>query len=660
MARGARSRWGITGTVAAAGVGAAVLALVPGGPLKPALHRAGDVVDSAGRLVAPPASAAELPAFGDCEQLRQWYVRAALREVGPWGLAGPPMMVGGPGRGPMQPLGTTTAENRVPAGQTPVTGSRTGTNVQDADVDEGDIAKTDGRIVVRVVGQELVVTDVSGPHAVELSRTKLPGTLLFQPDLLLHDGAVTIVGTEGRMYDGRPPFWYRRGGPPRVTPNGAPNGAPKVTSSATPGRSPGFMPPSDPGSRTRIVSFDVTGPSPRLLSDRTVDGEPVAVREYAGGTVRVVVSSHAPRIPFVQPDRQRTPAEATAQNRNLVRQAPLTAWLPRISTGSGKASPLLGCSDVRHPDQASGFGTLSVLTFAPGAPAKPSTTAVTAAGDLVYSSADRLYVATTSLDGRERTTVHAFALDGSRTSYLASGRLPGTVNDRWSLDEYDGHLRAAVTLGDPWQPRGNALVVLGEEGDRLVPVGRLDGLGRGEQIKAVRWLGDAAVVVTYRQTDPLYTVDLADPQHPRLAGTLRMRGFSGYLHPLGGDLLLGLGRDATTTGVDLGARAATFDLHDLAHVRRTDVLDLRRATALVTLDDPHAFTYLPALRTAVLPVTGEYASRFLALHVSEDGSLTLAGSWSAAGSDAIADRALPLAGDRVALVGQGVRIVHVG
>jgi beta propeller domain-containing protein len=633
VARGTRTRWGITGTVAAAGVGAAVLALVPGGPLNPALHRAGKVVGSA---VAPPASAAELPAFSTCEQLRQWYVHAALPEVGPWGLGPPPMMLADPGSGRMQPLGTTAAEDRVPAAQAPVGSSPSGTNVQQAGVDEGDIAKTDGRVVVRVVGQELVVTDVSGPRAVEVSRTRLPGTLLFQPELLLHDGVVTVVGTEGRMYDGRPPIRYREL------------------------RSPGFLPPSDPGSRTRIVSLDVSGSTPRLLSDRTVDGEPVAVREYAGGTVRVVVGSHVPRIRFVQPDRQLAPAEATAQNRKLVRQAPLAAWLPRITSGSGHTSQLLGCSEVRHPARASGFGTLSVLTFAPGAAGRPSATAVTTAGDLVYSSADRLYVATTSVDGRERTTVHAFALDGPRTSYLASGTLPGTVKDRWSLDEYDGHLRAAVALGSPWQPRDNALVVLDERGDRLVPVGRLDGLGRGEQIQAVRWLGDVAVVVTYRQTDPLYTVDLGDAEHPRLVGALHLRGFSGYLHPLGDDLLLGLGRDATSTGADLGARAATFDLRDLAHVRRTGVLDLRRATDLATLDDPHAFAYLPAQRTAVLPVTGEYAARFVALHVGTDGTLRRAGSWSAAGSDAVDDRVLPLGGDRVALVGQAVRIVHVG
>lgn len=651
MARRTTIRRGITGTVAAAGVAAAVLALVPGGPLGPALHRASEVVGSAGRLAVPPASAAELPAFDTCEQLRRWYVRTALAEVGPWGLGGPPMMLAGPGSGRMQPLGTTAAQGRT-AAQTPVSSSRTGTNVQDADVDEGDLAKTDGRIVVRVVGQQLVVTDVSGPRAVELSRTRLPGTLLFQPELLLHDGVVTIVGTEGRMYDDRPPLWRRGGGPPHVTPRTTPNVAPD--------RSPAVLPPVDLASRTRIVTFDVSGSSPRLLSDETVDGDPVAVREYAGGTVRVVVSSHDPRIRFVQPDRQRTPAEAVAQNRKLVRQAPLTAWLPQIASGSGQASPLLDCSDVRHPARVSGFGTLSVLTFPSGSAGRPAATAVTASGDLVYSSADRLYVATTALTGRPLTTVHAFALDGSRTSYLASGTLPGTVRDRWSLDEYDGHLRAAVAVGSPWQPRGNALVVLDEQGDRLVPVGRLDGLGRGEQIKAVRWLGEVAVVVTYRQTDPLYTVDLGDAEHPRLAGTLHLRGFSGYLHPVGDDLLLGLGRDATTTGVDLGTRAATFDLRDVAHVRRTDVLDLRRATDLATLGDPRAFAYLPALRTALLPVDGQYASRFVALRVGADGSLTRAGSWSAAGSDAIEDRVLPLGGDRVALVAQGVRIVHVG
>ena len=84
----------------------------------------------------------------------------------------------------------------------------------------------------------------------------------------------------------------------------------------------------------------------------------------------------------------------------------------------------------------------------------------------------------------------------------------------------------------------------------------------------MRWFGDLAVVVTFRQTDPLYTVDLSDPRHPRVVGTLQVPGFSSYLHPVGDGLLVGVGHDATAGGADRGAQAATFDLPDLGRVRR--------------------------------------------------------------------------------------------
>jgi hypothetical protein len=334
---------------------------------------------------------------------------------------------------------------------------------------------------------------------------------------------------------------------------------------------------------------------------------------------------------------------------------------------------------VRHPRVASGLGTISVLTFGLDDPGDLSATAVTASGELVYSSADRLYVATTdevsgpvpmvggAVAGDDiaappsvRTEVHAFALDGGRTTYVASGTVPGSVRDRWSFDEQDGRLRVATGLGSGWQPTDNAVVVLEEQGDRLRQVGRVAGLGRGEAVQAVRWLGDLALVVTFRQTDPLYTVDLSDPAHPRVVGALEVNGYSSYLHPVGGDRVVGLGHDATAQGSDLGAQAAGFDVRDLAHVRRTATLRFGRGTDLPA-GDGHLFAYLPDQRVflALLTDWTHGGQRFVAVHVGEDGALRRVGSWSA--SDASGDvRALPLGGGRVALVGDTVRVVDVG
>jgi hypothetical protein len=633
-------RRGIATVGLGAAAGLAVYAVLATGVLAGGTGR---LAGAAQRLVAPPAAAAdELPAFDGCEQLRRWYVRAALPQVGPWGLQGPPMLYARPMAGDERvPLAAGGAQDAVGV-------SSTGTNVQDPDVDESDVAKTDGRIVARIAGRSLVLTDVSGHRPRELSRTMLPGTPMVQAELLLKGDRVVVVGDQPSVgYEG--PIHKREALPGDLLPHVA----------------------SDP--LTRVVSLDISNPSaPRVSDDLSIDGGALSTREYPDGTVRVVLSTGSPPLDFVHPNRDRTLAEATAQNRRIVQDAPVQAWLPGVRSGSGAKRPLLGCSDVRHPVRPSGLGTLSVLSFPFDEAGRHTATAVTASGDLVYSSADRLYVATY---GDRSTQVHAFALDAGRTSYVGSGSVPGTVRDRWSFDEYDGHLRVATTTS-PAPTVGirpdaatrpsvdvstTAVTVLDERDGRLVPIGRVDGLGEDEQVKAVRWFGDLAVVVTFRQTDPLYTLDLSDPEHPRLLGELEAPGFSAYLHPVGDDLLVGIGHDATTRGADLGTQAAAFDLRDPGHVRRTDTLALGRDAMAGAETDPRAFTYLPDRRTLVTPVESwrTATSRFAAVHVSPDGQLRETASWAAHAYTGSVVRALPLGGGRLALVDDTVRVVQV-
>jgi hypothetical protein len=336
-------------------------------------------------------------------------------------------------------------------------------------------------------------------------------------------------------------------------------------------------------------------------------------------------------------------------------------------------SPLLECTDVRHPKGQFGSGTISVVTFDVGTPTDLSATAVTAGGELVYSSADRLYLATAtsgswfepmplpSVSRRSEpqppsTQVHAFALDGTDTTYVASGEVPGRVKDRWSFSEYDGHLRVATALGDNlWNPTENAVVVLEERGDTLAQIGRVAGMGIREEIQSVRWFGDLAVVVTFRQVDPLYTIDLSDPTRPEVLGELKIPGFSAYLHPIGDDRLLGLGQDATMQGRTVGAQAAVFDIGDLDRPRRVSTAGFERNTELTATSDPRAFTYLPEQRTALTPVqnylTGR--TRLAIFTLAPDGAISRSTTGVIGGFDGSGVRALPLGDGQVALVAAG-------
>ncbi len=230
------------------------------------------------------------------------------------------------------------------------------------------------------------------------------------------------------------------------------------------------------------------------------------------------------------------------------------------------------------------------------------------------------------------------------------------MRDRWSLDEHDGHLRVAV--GWPsrtGQTRDNGVVVLDERGDRLVRVGELAGLGVGEDIQSVRWFDDLAVVVTFRQIDPLYTVDLGDPTSPRLLGELKIPGFSAYLHPIGDGRLLGLGTDATWQGETLGSQASVYDIGEVTRARQVGKVTYGQYSYFPAAQDPRAFTWLPGAGAGIAALVTEDRATLVLLRVGPDGSLTSSTlpdvGWGA--------RALPLPGDRVALVGDTVRIIEV-
>ena len=143
--------------------------------------------------------------------------------------------------------------------------------------------------------------------------------------------------------------------------------------------------------------------------------------------------------------------------------------------------------------------------------------------------------------------------------------------------------------------------VLAENDGELEVVGTVGGLGKGEQIFSVRFMGDVGYVVTFRQTDPLYTIDLSDPANPTVVGELKILGYSAYLHPLGDGLLLGVGQDATEEGRTTGTQVSIFDVSDPANPTRIHQYTMEGGYSDVEFDH-RAFLYWAQTNTAVIPV----------------------------------------------------------
>jgi hypothetical protein len=270
---------------------------------------------------------------------------------------------------------------------------------------------------------------------------------------------------------------------------------------------------------------------------------------------------------------------------------------------------------------------------------------VQGSAETVYASTDALYVASGRWDGNGPSTdVHRFDLTGdAAATYRASGAVPGRLLDRYSLSERDGDLRIVTTTEGPAAlppttvvpapadpavtraaPTEGRLAVLRPDGDRLVEVGHVDDLGVGEEVRSVRFIDDMAYVVTFRRTDPLYAVSVADPTSPRVLGELKIPGFSEYLHPVGDGLLLGVGRQVDPdTLADSGLKLSLFDVTDPAAPTERGVMVLPETWTNVSID-PHAFTWDPVRRRAMLPISAGEGPSLLVVGVGADGPAEVA------------------------------------
>jgi len=560
---------------------------------------AGNKTTSSSKSVAR----ATLTAFRSCGDALSALRTAAEASVTPSGL---PNGDGAPLESAVTPNPASDAGQRAPEAAAAAGGSAegsaapgyapaatapafSGTNDYQANVDEPDLVKTDGRRIVTVTAGTLEVIDAAShlvTGSLNLASAGFPGG---PANLLLSGDHALLLTSDEEM----------------VSPDG----------------------PAAPVNGPRFLLIDLAG-QPRIIASYTIQGSMVDAR-MTGSVARIVTASQ-PDISFPAPPPGASVADRVAADRAATGQAGLDAWLPHFES-SGVGGTIAGrvpCTAVSRPASYSGTNLLTVLTFDLSATSfgTGDPVSVVADGDTVYGTTSSLYVASGEMRPspeisepgpggtavRQETQLYRFDISGpGAPRYVASGAVPGYLVDQYAMSEWNGYLRVATTTGTSWAPAdgrptgaqtsSSAVYVLTTSGPAMRIIGQVTGLGTMERIYAVRFMGPAGYVVTFRQTDPLYTLDLSDPAHPRVVGALGLTGYSAYLHPVSATRLIGIGQQADSMGHVLGMQLSLFDVSDLATPARLDSYALAESMSQAQ-SDPHAFLYWPADQLVVVPI----------------------------------------------------------
>ncbi|MED5464016.1 MAG: beta-propeller domain-containing protein [Myxococcota bacterium] len=469
-----------------------------------------------------------------------------------------------------------------------------GTNNQESGVDEADFVKTDGYYIYVINGNRLEIFSVPQFGDLEaLSRVEVEG----RPNQLLVAGDKAVV------------FSY-------ISTWNLPDEHPLRAVVQDYREEWGYWYGST--SLTKISVFDLSErTSPRLSRELYLEGSYKTGRKV-DATVRMVsyawIDVPGLREWVEYPDhywelhyddsRRKAIEEAAvestiAMNNEIIASVSLSELIPQLyerfedDVFVEHVFSESDCAEFSTSDDGLGRGFSSILTLdLLGDAFEFDADHIVTNSSQVYASQDTLLIAEPAHDWwwfwgnddfDDATNVHRFDIgDPARTVYTGSGRVDGVIRDQFALSEYEDYVRVATTTGrlnrwwseDPAEPENNVFVLAGV--DSLGVIGHLGGIAKGEQIWSSRFVGESAYLVTFRNIDPLWTIDLSDPTQPEIKGELEVPGVSTYIHPLTGHLLtIGFGGD--DEGLDWKTQLSLFDVTDFSNPTLKSKLSLAPA-----------------------------------------------------------------------------------
>ena len=436
------------------------------------------------------------------------------------------------------PASADTAVNTTAA---KATGDYSETNVQVEGIDEADIIKTDGEYIYYLSGNTLKIIRTNGAETQTVSETKLSveneNMSKYFSDMYLSGTSLVVLGNR---YD------YNE------------------------------------GKDAAIASiYDVSDKSaPKLLEEFGQSGYISSTRMV--GDILYVITTY------------------TVWEWNMDEDVPDT-YVPVLYRN--ETSEVVPVTDICCPEEVNNTSWVTVSAYSIADRERISTTTMLGRADNMYMGNDNIYVAenvwvtdesdpytqdqykVVDYTNYSKTNIYKFSYDQGQVEYLCSGVVVGGLLDQFSMDEYNGNLRVVTTRRDNSykvytdekynfnnyeygsDSMDNGLYVFDEN---MKVIGSVEKLGEDERVYSVRFNGDVGYFVTFRETDPLFAVDLSDPANPTVLSALKINGFSQYLHPWGDGLLLGLGMDADDEGNVGSMKLSMFNTSDPTDVTEQD------------------------------------------------------------------------------------------
>ncbi|MCR8631073.1 beta-propeller domain-containing protein [Paenibacillus radicis (ex Xue et al. 2023)] len=458
-----------------------------------------------------------------------------------------------------------------------------GTNVQVEGVDESDIIKTDGSYIYQVNKNRVIVAS-----AYPAEQMKVVQTLIFDDknfranELYIDDKYMVVIGSTSYPYNDRA----------YPAQDSASPAAPAVeASSSSPAVQKMIVRPSRIFTNTTKAIIYELGDRTQFKKVREVEleGNYISSRKV-GASLYLVANKGFNVYPLLQKDL------STEEQTDALASAVPTY---RDSAADSDSFVKIGYEDIRYFPNSVQPNYLMVAGLNLDQPTqKMDVTSYLGSGNQVYASQTQLYVTTEEYTsavqtvpsntdmkkirigpGETNSVIYKFTMNQGKVVYTGRGKVPGRTLNQFSMDEHNGYFRIATTTGYAGMTgeaeSKNNMYVLNES---MNIAGKIEDIAPGEQIYSVRYAGNKAYMVTFRTVDPLFVIDLKEPQEPKILGKLKIPGYSNYLHPYDENHLIGFGKDAVEVSTNYGSglnpntiayyqgmKMAMFDVSDVAN-----------------------------------------------------------------------------------------------